>query len=320
MNVDFNIENSILENIEHKVDIIKNEKYIYCKYKTKINIFTFGKLKLNLPFTVIAPPVSIDDVGFAGDVNLLISDLKKTNKFCMYLFLNLKQEHINLLSNQKVGISYTLSSCVFKNINPLTNNKFASFEEYITTLRSQYRRRLNQALNRGKDLIITKINNSDFDGNLYNLYLNVLKHNEKYKLETLPINFFKNSQCEIYTFKKDNKNLAFVMLNHTNKQTNFIFGGLDYNFRDCYDLYYNMLIFVLKQGIEKGSNSINFGQTAEDTKCRLGCDSQLRYIISFSPNPILNYIIYKTQRKLGNKVEHTKFTVFNILKEKDYEK
>ncbi len=313
MNANFNLKylrKSILDNITHKVNVVNNKQYIYCNYKTKINIFTFGKFKLNLPFTVIAPPISIDDVGFNGDINVLIKDLKNTFNLTMYLFLNLNNEHIEMLADKKIGFSYTLSSCIFENINPETLQKFSDFDEYKYVLRSQYRRRLNIALTKGKDLIINKINNNDFDENLYSLYLQVLNHNEKYKLETLPINFFKNSECEIYTFKINNNNLAFVMLNHTEQCTYFIFGGIDYKFRDEYDLYYNMLIFVLNKGIEKKSNIINFGQTAEDTKCRLGCQQSSRYIICFSSNPILNYIIQKAQTKLGNKIQNMHFNVY----------
>lgn len=304
------LKKSILDNLEHKVDIITTEKYIYCKYNQKINIFTFGKLKLNLPFIIIAPPISIDDVGFNGDINALIKDLKSNSKFAMYLFLNLQQHHIEMLVDKKIGLSYTLSSCIFNNINPINSQQFTNFNEYKNSLRSHYRRRLNQALTKGKNLIIEKINNINFDNNLYNLYLQVLNHNKKYKLETLPLKFFQNSECEIYTFKKDAKTLAFIMINNTQKSTYFIFGGLDYKFRDEYDLYYNMLIFALNKGFENKSDTINLGQTAENTKCRLGCDQSLRYIISFSSNPILNYIICKSQSKLGNKILDKKFNVF----------
>lgn len=309
MNVNFNptlpyLKKSILDNLDHEFDIITTDKYIYCKYNQKINIFTFGKLKLNLPFTIIAPPISIDDVGFNGDIDSLIEDLQKKSKFTIYLFLNLRQEHVYNLKNKTIGIGHTLSSCI------LNTNDYSTFDDYKNSLRSQYRRRLNKAIIKAEDLVIDKINNHNFDENLYNLYLQVLEHNEKYKLETLPIDFFKNSECEIYTFKANTKTLAFVMINHNKQSTYFIFGGLDYEFRDKYDLYYNMLIFVIKNGIENKSSIINFGQTAEDTKCRLGCKLNLRYMICFSSSLVLNFIINKFFKNFDYKNENKDFNVF----------
>lgn len=311
------LNESILENIEHKVEIVHTEKYTYCYYKLPLNLFTFGNLKFNLPFTVVAPPISIDDVGFSGDISALIVDLKKSKSSFsifpkLFLFLNLREEHkvASLESNHIFGLGNTLSSCIFENHNPQTKEKFKSMHEYKSSLRSSYKRRILKAEKRGVPLILEKIENINFNEELYDLYLQVLHRNKQYKLETLPLSFFKHSLCDIYVWKKKEKYLSFVMISSSNFTTHFVFGGLDYQQRDTYDLYYNMLLMVLEKGIENQSQQINFGQTAEETKCRLGCIAEKRYMLCFSTNPILTFFIEKVHKIFENKPSVSNFRVF----------
>lgn len=317
------LNESILKNIDHKVEIIHREKYTYCSYKLPLNLFTFGKFYLNLPFTVIAPPISIDDVGFSGDISALITDLKKSkSSFSLFpkifIFLNLREEQkvAAIKSEEIFGIGHTLSSCIFTNQNPLTDVKFESINEYKSCLRSSYKRRIQKAEKRGEDLCIQKIDNINFNEELYELYLQVLQQNMKYKLETLPISFFKHSLCDIYVWKKEGNYLSFVMISENENTTHFVFGGLNYQLRDTYDLYYNMLLFILKKGLGNQSEQINFGQTAEETKCRLGCISIKRYMLCFSTSPFLTLLIKKIHPILAYKPLNLNFRVFKFLPDK----
>lgn len=314
------LNKSILENIDHKVEFFHSKKYTYCSYKESLNLFTFGNLKLNLPFTVIAPPISIDDVGFSGEISALINDLKSSkSNFSLFpklfLFLNLREEHkvASIQSKQIFGIGNTLSSCIFRNHNPQTKQQFQSINEYKSCLRSSYKRRVVKAEKRGEPLLVEKIDNINFNEELHSLYLQVLNRNKQYKLETLPLSFFKNSLCDIYVWKKEGKYLSFVMLSKKETTTHFVFGGLDYQLRDTYDLYYNMLLFVLEKGFENQSEQINFGQTAEETKCRLGCITVPRYMLCFSTNPLLTLFIKKVHKLLENQRVDLNFRVYKSL-------
>lgn len=311
------LNDSIFNHIDHQVSVTSTEKYTCCSYKLPMNLFTFGRFQLFLPFIVIAPPISIDDVGFSGDISALIGDLKKSkSKFSLFptlfLFLNLREEHLKGLweAEHRFGVGNTLGSCIFSNGNPQTGEKFQSFSEYKSTLRSGYRRRILKAEKKGQCLQVEKIDNAQFDEKLHRLYLQVLAHNIKYKLETLPLSFFQNSLCDIYVWKKETQPLAFVMISEEETETHFIFGGLDYEQRDTFDLYYNMLLFILDKGIENRSNCIHFGQTAEETKCRLGCDCASRYMLCFTTNPVLNVIIEKSLKLFENRKGELQFHVF----------
>lgn len=285
---------------EHNVKTIISTDYCCCEYKMKLNLLTFGKFKIQLPFRVIAPPISVDAKGYIGNLDNLIADYKREKG--LFLILNLDAKDLPVNKN-KFAFGKTLPSCIFK-------NDFNSFEDYLLKLRSSYRRRINIAITKGKSLAIKKIENGSFDDNLYGLYLQVLSKSD-FSLETLPKNFFVNSSCDIYTFSNEETVIAFIMISNQDNCTNFIFGGMDYSHRDKYDTYYNMLLQVIKIGIRAKSTYINFGQTAEDTKCRLGCGTENRYMIGFSNIKMITNILRIGTTILENK-KTFKYNVFKI--------
>ena len=180
---------------EHPVEAYLHPKYALCQYKMKLNIFTFGKLDFNLPFTVIAPPVSVDEVGFTGDLNTLIDDCRL--KKGLYLMLNLKQSDVAMLKSG-LPVGKTLPSCIL-------DCPFSSFEAYLDSLRSGYRRRIKSALKKGAGLQIRTIEPEEFDEGLYDLYLQV-HHKSKYPLEQLEIGFFQTSRlCDRCVYSRKSK-------------------------------------------------------------------------------------------------------------------
>ncbi|NLL07218.1 MAG: hypothetical protein GX270_15875 [Clostridiaceae bacterium] len=285
---------------EHKVKAVIHPFYCACEYRIKLNLFTFGKIKVKLPFTVIAPPASVDCKGYTGDVQVLIDDYKK--KKGLFLLLNLEKEDTLNISENCAAIGKTLPSCVFL-------NSFEKFEDYLTKLRSSYRRRVKIALEKGQNLKVKKIDNMDFDNEIYELYLQVLKQSQ-FPLETLPITFFQLSNCNIDVFYYENKPVAFVMYYIDDGFMSFVLGGMNYNFRDVFDLYYNMLLHMLMIGIDNKVNAIDFGQTTEKTKCRLGCEIDERYMAAFSGNRFITKLLCRFAHLLEYNQEIIKNNVF----------
>ena len=98
---------------EHKVKAVMHPSYCACEYRIKLNLFTFGKIKAQLPFTVIAPPASVDCKGYIGNVQEMIDDYKK--KKGLFLILNLEKEDTLNISENSAAVGKTLSSCIFLN-------------------------------------------------------------------------------------------------------------------------------------------------------------------------------------------------------------
>lgn len=257
---------------------VVHKKYVCCEYTKNINLFTFGRLNFTIPVTFVAMPFSIDEPGFSGDINALIDDYRRRKGF--FLLLNLK-------SVDSIGKRYpkgnTLFTCIFE-------NKFKSFDEYLLSLRSNYRRRISIAQKRGKALIIRKIDSEEFNDELHKLYLNVLG-NSKYPLETLDKGFFQTINSDIHVFYKDEKPVAFISTKRVDNTLHFLLGGMDYTVLKELDLYYNMLLHIVKLGIEQKFKKINFGQTGEISKLRIGCTFEKRYMVAVISNGFLNSIL-----------------------------
>ena len=72
----------------------------------------------------------------------------------------------------------------------------------------------------------------------------------------------------------------------------------------------NMLIFILSYGIENKYSSIDFGQTAEDTKMKLGAIHQRKFMHIYHPSSIVRYFIRLFKGSLSYKPLQAKFEVF----------
>lgn len=285
---------------EHKVKAILHPSYCACECKIKLNLLTFSRMKINLPFVMIAPPASIDCSGYVGNVQEMITDYKKRRG--LFLILNMNKDDARLILENTVAVGKTLPSCIF-------HNRFESFDHYLASLRSSYRRRIHAALEKGQKLNIAHICNADFDHEMHDLYLQVLKHSQ-FPLEELPVSFFQQCGSDIDVFYYQGRPVAFVMYSLKNGLMSFIFGGMNYQDRDSCDLYYNMLLHMLTIGIENKVETIDLGQTAENTKCRLGCELEERYMAAFSGNRFLSALMCRFAPLLAYDQEPIHHTVF----------
>lgn len=228
-------------------------------YRHRLNILTFGKGSLSLPVTVIGIPCSVSQPGcrFAPHSrDHLIQHLRKIPG--SKLVLNTAYKSLPGFTNGK-----TLPSCRM-------TVSWDSFDDYLEGLRSHYRYRIKKALSRWEEVRSARIDNPAFDDHLYSLYENVHRRS-KYKLEKLSPAFFHEFPSEITVFKHRGRPIAFVQTTSHNDELTFLFAGMDYTESHQLDTYMNVLLTILQKGIEGGYASIDFGQTAEPVKCKLGC-------------------------------------------------
>lgn len=249
---------------------------IIISYSLKLNIFNFTKfIPIRINTRIIGLPISLCEKGYWGDSNR-VKDIIQSKK-------GLK---IVLNANEDLGTSgKTLSTFVF-------DNKFTNFEDYMNSLRCSYRRRIKKALDIRSKLIINKIDKVNFTKAHYELYLSVMKRTLN-PLEILPIEFFVNYDSELYEFveMESNEVLGFIQLKQIDKTLYFFFGGFNKEDNEKYDLYYNMLIKIIEIGIESKIETINFGQTAEESKLKIGCVEVPKYLYIHHSNKIINKIL-----------------------------
>lgn len=251
-------------------------------YKLKLDIFTFAKkITLKIPVNIVGTPLSVAQAGYALGEKARAEDLVQYIRGLkgFYLILN-SEDQLNLAQGD------TLSTCKLK-------IRWQCFEEYLQAMRSHYRYRTKKALNKFKEVKIKELeDNKSFDQAMYKLYLDVYEHSEA-KLEKLSIDFFRDFPSRIIKFTLNNETIAFVQLVEKGDDLIFLLGGFNRQYNQRLDLYFNILLRVVDYAIKNGYKSLDLGQTAEETKLKLGATQYTKYMYIHHSNTIINGILSK---------------------------
>lgn len=244
-------------------------------YKLKVNLFNFFK---SSPFyiktQIIGLPISLCLEGYFGEPKEVLGIIH--NKKGLKIVLN---------ATKDLGCTgRTLSTFILY-------NNFLTFNDYINKMRHPYRRRINKALKSRDNLILNKLRNIDFTEGHYALYKSIMDRT-KNPLEILSIEFFERYDSDIYEFldRSTNRLLGFIQLKEMGDTLYFMFCGFEKDDSQPYDLYYNMLLKIVEEGISRGVKKIDFGQTSEESKSKLGCIEVPKYLGIYHSNRLLNWL------------------------------
>lgn len=280
---------------------------VFMTYERKhYNLGMFTKINLYQDMTFVYVPLSVTRPGIVYNqcLNQALDYIKKIKG--PKILLNL--EDLRLKGFAK-GV--TCPKCIWK-------NRFTSFDDYLQSLRSNYRRRYKQAFKKSENLTLTYLkNNADFTEEMYDCYLQVY-NKSRIKIEKLPIEFFRGDCFKIFTLSNENKAVGFCQLLENGTELIFEFVGVDYRYNTQYDTYHRILLEIVRYGIENGFKTIDFGQTADESKLKLGSEYTMLYAYLHHSNPIKNKINQLLGRFLSYKYVTTKFEVFKEEKG-DYE-
>lgn len=249
---------------------------ILVSYSLKLNLLNFTeKFSLKMSVQIIGLPLSISEKGYWGEETLIESLIKK-------------RKGLKIILNGNPGFKNpgrTLSTFVFE-------NNFITFKEYLDSLRSPYRRRIKKALKKREKIRINRFEPNEFTEIHYELYKSIMNRTQN-PLESLPLEFFTDYDAELYEFAdiESNEVIGFIQLKELRGNLVFLFGGFRKEDNDRYDIYYNMLLKIIETGIEKKVKRIEFGQTAEESKLKIGCREVPEYLCVHHSNPVLNWAI-----------------------------
>jgi hypothetical protein len=263
-------------------------------YSLRLDLFTFINFKSPVKMNIAGIPCSVSSQGIFGE-KAAIAALKEhvfNVEKGFVLFLNLEEEPLkNSFASGK-----TLPTIVLK-------NNFKNWDNYLAALRSSYRRRLTLVNQNKDDLKFEKRACSEFTDEMYKQYLKVYERSRG-KLEKLNCDFFKNLPPE-FILSICLKNETIIGWNIAIENQNayyFFLGGIDYKQNKIYNTYLRLLSDLVKDGIDRKSDIIELGQTAEIPKMRMGGKPQIRYMEAHHSNWFLN----KTIKKLSFLLEYTR--------------
>lgn len=272
----------------------------FMMFERKFNLFIFTKYKINLPMKFIYLPLSVSHPSIIwnkdkNEVNDVLNKMKGIK-----ILINIQDEELEGFSK-----GHYLPICII-------NNRWDSFDEYLNSMRSSYRRRINLALKKGENIKYEILeNNKDFTDEMYNLYEQVFNHSE-YSLEKLTVDFFRNDIAKTILLKIEDKVEAFIQIieDRNNDMLIFEFCGYNYQIASDYDIYYNMIAEIVKYAIDNKFKYIQLGQTAYDAKLKFGADMYNNYYLLAHSNKFINWLIKKNNSFLQYKVQEYNFNVF----------
>lgn len=274
----------------------------FLMFERKFNLLIFTdrfKLTCNMKFIYLPLSVSHPSIVFSTDMSEVDGVLNKMKG--IKIIINTKQNEV--LKHFAQG-DY-LPICILE-------NKWKSFEEYLKSMRSNHRRRINQALKKGEEIQCEWLkDNREFTDEMYELYEQVL-NNSTYSLEKLEKEFFQNEISKTMILKVKGNIEAFIQIIEDRKNDMLIFEFCGYNYEAAhlYDLYWNMLIQITKYSIDNHFRYLQYGQTAYDAKLKFGATMHYNYFLLSHSNRFINKLIQKSIRFMQYKVKLYDFNVF----------
>jgi hypothetical protein len=189
--------------------------------------------------------------------------------------------------------------------------RWNSFDHYMRDLRSGYRHRYKKALAKSTPLTFRMLDdNRQFDHRLYALYEEVYK-SSPYKIEKLPVGFFQGPFFKIGILEKGSVAVGFIQLIENGPELIFEFVGFDHRINSQYDIYISLLLKIVQYGIEHRFERIDFGQTADEAKLKIGCRYEPLFGLLHHSNPLVHNFTGAFVRRIEYKpLDEQKFHVF----------
>lgn len=266
--------------------------------RRKYNLAMFTKRRFRITVTMVYLPLSVTRAGIAYERGLeeAAAFVKKIRGY--KIFLNLPDVP---MPGYAKGL--TCPKCSLQ-------IRWKSFDEYMAALRSNYRYRFRKALKKSAALSVRYLRDgAEFTDDMYKLYERVYDKSQ-IRVEKLSKIFFTGKFFDIFVLEEGDVPRGFVQLMANGDELVFEFVGIDYSVNARYDTYLAMLLEIVRYGIANGFKSIDFGQTADDTKLKLGCKYEYLYAYLHHKNPFLNALCKKLAPRLQYRPLQENFDVF----------
>lgn len=130
------------------------------------------------------------------------------------------------------------------------------------------------------------------------------------RIERLSKAYFQGDMFRLFVAEEEGEPVGFVQLLENGDELIFEFVGLDYRCNARLSVYHRMLLEIVDYGIRGGFRTIDFGQTADDTKLKLGCKYTFLYAALHHSNPLINNLCRRLAHILEYKPLQTRFRVF----------
>ncbi|MGL4799942.1 MAG: hypothetical protein ACRCWY_11190, partial [Cellulosilyticaceae bacterium] len=270
---------------------------VVSSYELRLNLLTYGQGKLYKKVRIVGIPLSVSEKGYSYETDegkqTFYKWLKSQRGFTV--ILNGDQD----LATELIGV-YTLPTVKLQ-------MDTWRYDDYKKLLRAHYRYRIRKAEKKFEGIRI--VQKTEFTQELYELYEGVYERSS-YPLEKSTRQYFEKMEAEMVAFYDAKGPIGFCQYCIMNETLYFIFCGIKYEVLEKHDTYYNMLLELIKIGSEHQVKCINFGQTTEDVKQKLGGKLEMRYMYIYHPNPLVRWCVGMLSRMFAYQVPQAQYHVF----------
>ena len=274
------------------------DSYFIAHRRRGYNLGMFSPVNLPITVTLIYLPMCVTRSGVVlGSLReAVFREIQAIKGFKMVL--NLPDGEVD-----SFAVGLTCPKCIL-------TLRWSSLEDYLGSMRSPYRNHYKRILKKTAGLTIRHLENGTaFDNLLYSLYCYV-RDSSRVRIERLSKAYFQGEMFRLFVAEEQGRPVGFVQLLENGTELIFEFVGLDYQCNARLPVYHRLLLEIVDYGIRGGFRAIDFGQTADDTKLKLGCKYTYLYAALHHSNPLINAVCRKFAPFLEYKPLTTRFRVF----------
>jgi hypothetical protein len=272
-------------------------------YTIRLDLFTYRGISSPVTTQIIGIPASVSSAGLMGEPALQGEFLTRILAHEPGLVTCLNLDSIPSGSPMFPGRTWP---------DIVLTNRFESWQDYVSALRSDYRRRIVRVLADASGFETRRSSCRAFTDEMHALYLNVFSRSEG-KLERLDASFFRNlpaSFC-LSTYAAGGMVRGWTITAKDADRCYFFLGGQDYAHAPK-TLYLVKLLDVIKAGIGSAASTIDLGQSAEIPKMRLGGRVREKYMLGYHNRPIPRLLL---RAGMGALSYRKKFPDTHVFKE-----
>ncbi len=261
-----------------------------CVYTLRLDLLTFARVKSPVRFAIVGIPASISSPGLVGEQDAVVRLLPA---------IFAAERGIVLLLNLPPGLPVRPAVGMRMMPTVLLKHDFRSWEDYRRALRASYRRRLGLIERAFDGARRDEGPCSALSREMYGLYLQVMARTAT-KLETLSYEYFRDlpEEFRLTSYRFGEKVVAWHINLHEGDRLTFFFGGTDDAFLRSRRAYQNNIAGILREALEKGFREVDFGQTAEIAKMRLGGGLVEKDMAAYSRNAVIRLFLRLGRRAL----------------------
>ena len=191
--------------------------------------------------------------------------------------------------------------------------EWGSFDGYLEAMSSKYRKNIRRGLKKGKELKKHELNLDQiesFETRIFELYQSV-KDNANFNLFELNPKYFYSlkkqmgDDFKLVGYFHEEELISFYTLINNYDTLDAHFLGYQADANRTFMLYFNMLLDMVKYGIENGYEHVEFARTAMEIKSSVGAEPKDMMVYIKYENKILNRLVGKVTALINPKIDWT---------------